>query len=507
MGTIQIKNLSFRYDDMVNNIFNQFSLNIDESWKLGLISRNGRGKTTFLNLLLGKYHYYGKIQSNLHFNYFPQRVSNPTKSVVDVLMDVSGLNNSEVWKIQLEMDRLGLADNLLTRTFSTLSPGEQTKVLLATLFADKETFQLIDEPTNHLDITGRQVVANYLKSKRGFIVVSHDHHFIDQIIDHVLSIDRAKIQLFNGNYDTWQREFDRENQTEKNKNTHLQNEIKRLSTTANQAKHWADNAEKKKSKKAYRGQSNVNLDKGFLSHKSAKVMKRSKSTLQRMEATIDEKKLLLKNIDDVSPLTLNYKQPYQHHVLILNDFQVQRNQTILNKPITFDLTKGQRLVLEGPNGLGKTTLIKAILGEKHLIARGSLSFRKEIKVSYLTQEFENISGLLEAYAMQYNVELPMFLNMLRKLGFERSTFTEDLSELSMGQKRKISLARSLCEPANFYIWDEPLNYLDVITRQQIQALILRVQPTMLLIDHDRDFVKTIATEPPIELKKHHLSDV
>lgn len=255
-------------------------------------------------------------------------------------------------------------------------------------------------------------------------------------------------------------------------------------------------------KKAYGGQSNVNLDKGFLGHKAAKVMKRSKSTLKRTESAIDEKKSLLRNIDDVAPLTLNYKQPHQDHILLLNDFQVQRNHNILNEPITFDLTKGQRLVLEGPNGFGKTTMIKAILGEKRLIARGSLSFSRTVKVSYLTQEFETLSGSIEAYAKHHDVELPVLLNMLKKLGFERSAFTEDLSELSMGQKRKVSLARSLCEPANFYIWDEPLNYLDVITRRQIQKLILKVKPTMLLIDHDRDFVDAIATELPIELKKY-----
>ncbi|EEI24419.1 ribosomal protection-like ABC-F family protein [Lentilactobacillus hilgardii] len=502
MGTIQIKNLSFRYDGMVNHIFDQFSLSIDESWKLGLIGRNGRGKTTFLNLLLGKYPYHGEIQSNLRFNYFPQPITDFTKNVVDVLMDVSGLNESEVWKIQLEMDQLGLTDDLLSRPFSTLSPGEQTKALLAAMFTDKETFQLIDEPTNHLDIAGRQVVASYLKSKRGFIVVSHDRYFIDQVIDHVLSIDRAKIQLFDGNYDTWQREFDRENLSEKNEKAHLQTEIKRLSATASQVKQWAGNAENKKSKKAYGGQSNVNLDKGFLGHKAAKVMKRSKSTLKRTESAIDEKKSLLRNIDDVVPLTLNYKQPHQDHILLLNDFQVQRNHNILNEPITFDLTKDQRLVFEGPNGFGKTTMIKAILGEKRLIARGSSSFSKTVKVSYLTQEFETLSGSIEAYAKHHDVELPVSLNMLKKLGFERSAFTEDLSELSMGQKRKVSLARSLCEPANFYIWDEPLNYLDVITRRQIQKLILKVKPTMLLIDHDRDFVDAIATEPPIELKKY-----
>lgn len=91
--------------------------------------------------------------------------------------------------------------------------------------------------------------------------------------------------------------------------------------------------------------------------------------------------------------------------------------------------------------------------------------------------------------------------MLRKLGFERSAFSENLSNLSMGQKRKVSLAKTLCEPANLYVWDEPLNYLDVITRQQVEDLIIKEQPPMLVIDHDQDFVQAIANVPMIEIKR------
>lgn len=503
MGTIQIKNLSFRYDGMVSNLFNSFNLNIDESWKLGLIGRNGRGKTTFLKLLLGKYAYHGEIQSSVRFNYFPQPIQNPDATVATVLTTISGLSTFEIWRLQLEMDKLGLADELLARRFSTLSPGEQTKALLAAMFTDDTTFQLIDEPTNHLDIAGRQIVAKYLKSKQGFIVVSHDRYFIDQVIDHVLSIDRSKIQLFDGNYATWQREFDRENLTEQHEKAHLQTEIKRLRGNADQVKRWAGQAEGKKSKqsKAYRGQKNANLDKGFLGHKAAKVMKRSKSTLRRTEKAIDDKKSLLKNIDEAVLLTLNYQPPYQNHLLMVSGLQVKRNQRVLNAPVTFDLTRGQRLVLAGPNGLGKTTLIKALLGERQLIANGSFSLSKTVKISYLTQNFEALTGSLADYAGHYGIVLSKLLNVLKKLGFERSAFTENLADLSMGQKRKVSLARSLCEPANLYIWDEPLNYLDVITRRQVQQLILAVQPTMLIIDHDRAFVKAVATQPVIRLKK------
>ncbi len=140
MGSIQIKNLSFRYDGMLTNLFDQLNLNIDESWKLGLIGRNGRGKTTFLKLLLGKYTYQGELNSSVDFNYFPQRISDPTQLTKQVLLKIAGLDDSELWRIQVEMDKLQLTDSALERPFETLSPGERTKALLAVMFTDNQTF-------------------------------------------------------------------------------------------------------------------------------------------------------------------------------------------------------------------------------------------------------------------------------------------------------------------------------------------------------------------------------
>lgn len=499
MGTIKITKLSFQYDGMLTNIFDQFSLNIDESWRLGLIGRNGRGKTTFLKILLGQLEYQGEINTNVDFKYFPQTIGDPSQVTQDILLRLAGLDESELWKIQVEMDKLQLTDEVLTRPFDTLSPGERTKALLAVMFTDERTFQLIDEPTNHLDVEGREVVADYLKHKQGFIVVSHDRHFVDQVIDHVLSIDRAKIQLFAGNYETWAAEFERENQSELEEKHHLQKEIGRLKSSANQVERWAGNAEGQK-KQSAKGDEHANLDKGFLGHKAAKMMKRAKNTLRRTEKDIEQKQSLLKNVDEVVPLQLNYQRPHQNYLLQVHDLQVQRNGLVLNQPLSFNLKRDQRLILFGPNGLGKTTIIKAVMGDKRLMAGGTITMPGSVHISYLTQNFEVLQGSIQHYAEEFGIELNDLLNTLRKLGFERAAFTEDLSDLSMGQKRKISLARSLCEKANLYIWDEPLNYLDVITRKQIQDLILKNQPTMLIIDHDKDFIEAVKTAPLLAIQ-------
>lgn len=160
----------------------------------------------------------------------------------------------------------------------------------------------------------------------------------------------------------------------------------------------------------------------------------------------------------------------------------------------------QCLVLFGQNGVGKTTIIKAIFGDHQLVADGTVEKPAGIRISYLNQNFERLKGSIQDYADQFSIKLNDLLNTLRKLGFERSAFAEDLSDLSMGQKRKVSLARSLCERANLYIWDEPLNYLDVITRQQIQDLILQIRPSMLIIDHDEVFIETVKTGPLLRIK-------
>jgi ATPase components of ABC transporters with duplicated ATPase domains len=206
MGTIQIKDVSFRYDQMATDLFSKINLKIDESWKLGLIGRNGRGKTTLLKMIMGQLSFSGEIISNLNFYYYPQTVVDKNVLTVEVIKNLAHLEDYDLWKIEIELEKLQVDADVLQRRFSNLSSGEQTKVLLAILFLDETGFQLLDEPTNHLDIEGRKTVANYLKGKKGFIVISHDKSFLNPVINHVISIDRNEISVYKGNFDTWQQQ-------------------------------------------------------------------------------------------------------------------------------------------------------------------------------------------------------------------------------------------------------------------------------------------------------------
>lgn len=200
-----------------------FSFSIDSDWKLGFVGRNGRGKTTFMKLLLGKYEYRGHIISNITFDYFPFEIKNQTQITEELLWEICP--QAEEWEFIKELNNLKVAIDVLWRPFETLLNGEQTKVLLAALFLKSENFLLLDEPTNHLDVEARSHIADYLKKKKSFLLVSHDRHLLDECVDHILSINRCRIDIQQGNFSDWLERFEKRQIHEMNKNAQIKKEI------------------------------------------------------------------------------------------------------------------------------------------------------------------------------------------------------------------------------------------------------------------------------------------
>ena len=198
MAQIRISHLTFAYPGNYDDIFTDVSFSLDTDWKLGFIGRNGRGKTTFLQLLMGRYPFEGSITSPVDFAYFPFLVERPEKWTLSIAQDL--LPWLETWALCRELSLLEVEEEVLYRPFSTLSQGEQTKVLLALMFLMEGRFLLVDEPTNHLDLHGREVVSRYLSRKHGFILVSHDRSFLDGCVDHVLSLNRTDVYKRQSHY-------------------------------------------------------------------------------------------------------------------------------------------------------------------------------------------------------------------------------------------------------------------------------------------------------------------
>lgn len=482
MSMIKIENLTFSYPTSYDNVFENVNFQIDTDWKLGFVGRNGRGKTTLLNLLLGKYEYSGKIISSVQFDYFPYPVTDKSQLTETILQDVCPA--AEEWEIMRELSYLDVDMEVLWRPFETLSNGEQTKVLLAALFLNEGHFLLIDEPTNHLDVKAREMVAAYLKKKKGFILVSHDRHFLDGCVDHILSLNRASIEVQSGNFSSWMANFERQQEFELAQNERLQKDIGRLQQAAKRSEVWSDRVEASKIGAA---------DKGYVGHKAAKMMKRSKSIEARQQKAIEQKSGLLKNIETAEKLKLFPLSYYADTLVSFSDVAVSYDGNEVCSPVSFTVQQGDRVVLDGKNGSGKSSLLKLLVGEP-IEHTGTIKVGSGLVISYVSQDTSHLSGTLSDFADRNGIDESLFKSILRKLDFERTQFEKEIQDFSGGQKKKVLIAKSLCEQAHLYVWDEPLNFIDVYSRMQIEQLINEFSPTMVLVEHDRTFRDAVATK-------------
>ena len=488
MSLISVNNLTFGYDGSYNNIFENVSFNIDTDWKLGLIGRNGKGKTTFLNLLQGKYEYNGSISKNVEVDYFPFEVSNKNKMAIKIVNELAP--NVQDWEIIKELNLLNTSAEILYRNFNILSGGEQIKILLISLFLKGNNFLLIDEPTNHLDIETRNNLITYLQKKKGFILVSHDRNFLDKVVNHIIAINNTNIEIQQGNFSTWKENKDRLDNFEVMQNEKLQKDINRLEFSAKNSAKWSNEAEKGKSRKF---NSETFIDRGYEGHKAAKMMKSSKVMEQRLEKAIEEKTTLLKNVDRNDKLKIIPLINNRNPLVIINKLQIQYDDKNIFNPISFEINNGDRVAITGKNGAGKSSVLKLILGE-NLQYSGDFKIVNDLKISYVSQSTESLNGKLKVFAKDNQIDESIFKAMLIKMGLSQSDFETNIQDMSEGQKKKVLVAKSISEQANIYIWDEPLNYIDILTREQIENAILEYKPTIIFVEHDEKFIEKIANK-------------
>ena len=488
MSLIDISNLTFAYEGSYDNIFENVNFQMDTNWKLGFIGRNGRGKTTFLNLLLGKYPYTGRISADVDFEYFPFAVADEHQTTLEVVESICPCTLP--WQIERELSLLEVDQETLLRPFLTLSNGERVKVLLAALFLKENSFLLIDEPTNHLDMHGRAIVSKYLNSKKGFILVSHDRAFLDSCVDHILSINRTNIEIQRGNFSSWSTNKERQDEFELAENEKLTGEIDRLSSSAKLASSWSAKIEKSKYNTRDSG---LRPDRGYLGHQSAKMMKKSKCLQARRQTAIEEKSKLLKNIESDEPLKIVQPNFRTTRFLSLQDVSVFYGEKTACQNISMTIERGDRVALCGRNGCGKSSILKLICGQS-LTFTGNFQKGSGLLISYVPQDTSFLNGSLTDYARENRIDETLMKAILRKLDFARVQFEKDMRDFSAGQKKKVLIAKSLCEKAHLLVWDEPLNYIDIISRIQIEKLLLNSKPTVLFVEHDSAFCKNIATK-------------
>lgn len=503
MAQINVNELTFSYEGSFDNIFEKVSFSIDTDWKLGFIGRNGKGKTTFLNLLMGKYQYTGNISSSTVFDYFPYHISQEQMRLCAAEFLDEMKSQCELWRVICELEQLCENAEILYRPFQTLSPGERTKVMLSVLFSGENDFLLIDEPTNHLDRESRESIKKYLVAKKGFILVSHDRDLLDACVDHVLVLNRQTIELQKGNFSSWWENKQRKDQFVKSENEKHLKEIRELNRAVARASLWAQKNESTK----------IGFDpvkepdrsagtRAYIGAKTKKMQSRVKQMKNRINREIEEKEGLLTDLENPVDLKI---MPLVHHketlVSIRNySLKYPDAEKAVFADLTFTINRGDRIALQGENGCGKSTLIKMILQKSGnadmslaLAESGICETASGLVISYVNQETSLLKGSISGFCTEHHLEESLFCAILRQLDMERVQFLKNMEDYSEGQKKKVLIAASLLTPAHLYVWDEPLNYIDVFSRMQIEKLLLDYQPTMLFVEHDAKFREKIAT--------------
>jgi len=517
---VVISNMSFYYSDHYNTIFENVNLILDTDWSLGLIGRNGRGKSTFLNLLMGKLvPVSGKISMEvISMEYFPYKVNEKYDKTIDVIKEnIGGLKTIEdimeeiiatndesrynVYsdmqekyaelsgyemkaRILKEMADMNLDEKLAYRDFRTLSGGEKTRMMIIVLFLRKSSFVLLDEPTNHLDIDGKEMVAEYLKKKKGYIVVSHDRDFLDKVTNHIMSINKTDINIEKGNYSTWRKNMDMVEEYEIKTRDKLEREIKQLERRSKQTRKWASVGNTQKY--AFKCNSRSNGCRSY--------MHQAKKSEGNILENIDTKKKLLLNYEEAKDLQIIQNQIVDDECLIKagKTCFAYPNSRIIIKDLNVKIHHGDRIWIKGNNGVGKSTLLKLLSGE--LETDKKIEYAEGVKISVSSQETLWASDFINERfeTKEKENQLQLFLSFCDMFDLPDNFLTRPLETYSSVELKKVDIARTLSEGNDILFFDEPLNFMDVFFREQLERAILEYEPTIVFVEHDSRFGSNVS---------------
>lgn len=280
-------------------------------------------------------------------------------------------------------------------------------------------------------------------------------------------------------------------------------EIVKLKNAARRTAEWADKNERTKiGFNPVKEHDRCIAARAYIGAKTKKMQSRVTQMSKRIDREIEEKEGLLQDLEKSVDLRLTPLSHPKDRLVHIRDYRLQYADTPhpVFTDVTFEIHRGDRVALHGENGCGKSTLIKVIL-ERAGFQHFGMTFTEEgvcktasgLVISYVSQDTSGLTGNIAGFCNKRNLDQSLFCSILRQLDFERVQFVKNMEDYSEGQKKKVLLAASLLTPAHLYIWDEPLNYIDVFSRMQIEKLLLEYEPTLLFVEHDMRFRETVAT--------------
>lgn len=513
---MQIKNLTMSFGNQ--ELFNNININLDDYEKVGIVGLNGAGKSTFLKIVYGQITPdKGKviIKNNLRVAYLPQVIKDEIPeeniTVFDFLLLGRPIDklNKELEKLYIEIssaeesklndlykkiniinqeleywesysaentllkiiDGMNIDDNLLEKPLNTLSGGQKSKIAFARLLYSKPEIILLDEPTNHLDIDTKEYIINYIKNyKGGVYVISHDIEFLNEVTTKTLFLDKRlkTFELFNGNYDKFKKvidhhelEIERKIEKQQEEEIKLRKIIEKYTNSSGNRKKMAQDREKK-------------------------LEKLSKD---KITSPVKSKELNLKiNINREStkyPLTVN-KLSFK--------YDKSSKRYILHN-LSFSLSKGEKFLIVGVNGVGKSTLLKLIMN-RLTPDKGEIIIGDKTDLGYYAQEHElldNNKSIIDNFN-DIDISTKELRNVLGRFLFYEDDVYKKVSILSPGERSRLSLAKLSLTGANLLVLDEPTNHLDPETQKIIANTFKTFKGTMLVVSHNPEFVDNLGIE-------------
>ncbi len=470
--------LTFGFGD--GRLLENVSIQIEEGDHIALLGANGSGKTSLIKLIVGEYTpVEGRIvlRNGLSIGYQTQfRITDPVRTlwkeceivfsnVKEAIRESTEITHDMLSfekRIRSVLKGLGFEEPDWDREVSTFSGGEQTRISLCKLFLRDYDLLVLDEPTNHLDLASVIWLQNFLKSYQGtLLMVSHDRAIVEAVSNRIFEINARKIWVFNTAYDDYLLQRDRMNDTLQKRKDNLVKEIERQEALIEQFRRW-------------------NREKAFkLMHAREKVVDRLKNQLGEYEG-------MEETTAEIGKLPV----PDRTEWIVIQGKAIGKsfeNKSVL-RHIDFTINRGQKIVLVGKNGIGKTTLLKILTGEDPHY-EGTIEKGSKTRIGYLSQTLDFKDESRDVFTELYEI-VPEWKDFeIRKyagrFGFTGEDVFKAIGNLSGGEKLKLSLAKIILEKPNFIILDEPTNHLDIDSIGKLQSILSEYQGSMLIVTHDQ----------------------
>lgn len=480
---------SFGDLDILKNI----SFDISLGNRIGIVGDNGAGKSTLANIIFGCLDSDGgsiiKHQDEINIGYLFQSTYYTKDNFNNLISDnydrarqflqttsTLGINKVKDWEIE---------------RFEGLSGGEKTKLALANIWADKPDMLILDEPTNHLDFQGVQWLIKEIEKFKGTIlIISHDRYFLDKTVSKIIEIEYGESHEYIGNYTSYRQEKRRRYESQLHQYEVQEKYKKKIEQDIDQLKNWSDKGHRGARDKAVKNGVKFG-GKEFYRAKAKKKDKQVKSKLKRLEK-IDIEGVKKPKEEQKINFMFNMNGKRGKRIVEAKEISKAFGERLLFRDSSFYIQRGDRIALFGPNGCGKTTFIKALLGTENL--EGKLVVTSSIKVSYLSQDVLDLDGEklpLQVLKCEEGERRSRAQTLLASMGFKKDMIIKPIKYWSLGERTRLKIADIVLNENDILILDEPTNHLDLHSREKLEETLEEYQGTIILVSHDRYMLERI----------------